>query len=298
MCQPRTFYLLGAGASYGLVPVTQKMRSIIESDYHSVGVYPTTPSPRSPLFKRVIGEISPDEQDIQKILLTHMPPAALDLLAQRALWVPSNGVVPSQYAVFEVVCSPATLCNFNLDGLASLHCGHRHSVIEMHGRIDRPWFERANYRELLEAAVIDEIPIPHLSPKLLPQPEPTDTTSHPNYTRAQQLFHLARAVIILGYSFGQRSDGFDDTQSFEFFVSLMRCHPRPVFVVSLTPHDLAEMLRDRLSSHHVYGISLRWELFSGAVLANADPVQGLRTNWLDKKLEGVIRAYETALDSV
>ena len=298
MRQPRTFYFLGAGASYGLIPVTQEMRRIIESDYHSVGVYQTTPSPCSPLFSRVIGEISPYEQDIRKVFLTHMPPAALDLLAQRALWRPSNGVVPSQYAVFEVVGSPATLCNFNLDGLASLHCGHRHSVIEMHGRIDRPLFERSNYRELLEAAVVYGIRIPHLSPKLLPQPEPVNMTSHPNYARAQSLFHLAPAVIILGYSFGQRSDGFDDTQSFEFFVSLMKRHPRPVFVISPTPHDLAEMLRDRLSSYNVCGISLRWELFSGAVLANVDPIQGLRADQLDRELEGVIREYATALDSI
>lgn len=257
MCQPRTFYLLGAGASYGLVPVTEDMRSIIESEYHSVGVYPTTPLPPSPLFKRVIGEIFPFEQDIQKLILAYMSPAALDLLTQRALWIPNNNVIPPQYAVFEVVGSPATLCNFNLDGLASLHCGHRHSVIEMHGRIDRPWLEHPNYRELRDAAVIYGIQTPHLTPKLLPQPEPADTASHLSYMRAKQLFHFSHTVIILGYSFGQRSDGFDDTQSLEFFVSLMKRYPRPVFVVSPTPHDLAEMLRDKISSHHVYGISLR-----------------------------------------
>lgn len=298
MSQPRTLYLLGAGASYGLVPVTQELRRFIKSDYHSVGIYPVTSSPRSQLFERVIGEIPFEKQDIEEVLLTHMPPAALDLLVQRGLWRPSHGVVPSQYAVFEVVGSPSTLCNFNLDGLASLYCGHRHLIMEMHGRIDHVLFERFDYRELLEAAVIYNEGIPHLSPKLLPQPEPEHMTSHPNYACARNLFPRFRSVIILGYSFGQRSDGLDDKQSFDFFVSLMRLHPRPVFVISSTPQDLAEMLRDKLSSHLVYDIPLRWELFSGAVLANADPVHGLVVDRHDRTLDGVIRAYESAFDSI
>ena len=297
MCQPRTFYVLGAGASYGLIPITQDMRRIIGADFHSVGVYETTPAPHSALFERVIGTICPHERDIRKVLLTHMPPGALDLLAQRALWRPSNGIVPPQYAVFEVVGSPATLCNFNLDGLASTHCGHRHFVLEMHGRIDSLRFERTSYEKLLEATVAYGIRLPHLTPKLMPQPEPENIILQPEYARAKELFRYAPAMIILGYSFGQRNEGFDDQYSFEYFVSLLKFNSRPIFVVSPTPHDLAELLRDRLSSRHVFGISLRWELFSGAVLANAHPVLGLGLHWLAKNIEAVMRSYETALDT-
>lgn len=297
MCQPRTFYVLGAGASYALIPVTQDMRRIIESDFHSVGVYETTPAPHSPLFERVIGTISPHERDIRSVLLTHMPPGALDLLAQRVLWRSSDGVVPPQYAVFDIVGSPATLCNFNLDGLASTHCGHRHFVLEMHGRIDSPRFERTNYEDFLEATVVYGIRLPHLTPKLMPQLEPGNITLQPAYARAKALFRYAPAMIILGYSFGQRNEGFDDKYSFEYVVSLLKFNSCPVFVVSLTPHDLAELLSDRLSSRYVFGISLRWELFSGAVLANVHPIQGLGIHWLAKNIEAVIRAYETALDA-
>lgn len=241
--------------------------------------------------------ISPHEQDIQKVLLTHMPLGALDLLAQRALWRPSCGVIPPQYAVFDVVGSPATLCNFNLDGLASQYCSHRHSVLEMHGRIDRPWFEHASYRDLLEATVVYGIRLPHLTPKLMPQPEPENIALQPLYAHAGRLLRCAPALIILGYSFGQRSEGLDDARSFDFFVSLLKLQPRPVFVVSPTPHDLAELLRDTLSSYNVFGISLRWELFSSVVLANVDPVQGLSMRWLDNNLKAIMRAYVTVLDS-
>lgn len=297
MCQSRTFYILGAGASYGLIPVTKDMRRIIEADFHSVGVYPIAPAPHSQLFERVFGVIPKYEQDIRKILLAHMPPGALDLLAQRSLWRPSDGVVPPQYGVFDVVGSLATLCNFNLDGLASVYCSHRHHVLEMHGRIDSLRFERINYDELLEATVVYGTRLPHLTPKLMPQVEPEAITLQPVYAQARKLFRYAQAIIILGYSFGQRNDGFDDKYSFEYVASLLRCNPCPVFVVSPTPHDLAGLLRDVLSWHHVFGLTLRWELFSGAVLANVNPIQGMGTEWLNTNLDRVIRSYETALDA-
>ena len=46
MSQPHTFYVLGAGASYGLIPVTKGLRRVIEAEYHSVGVYQTAPTYR------------------------------------------------------------------------------------------------------------------------------------------------------------------------------------------------------------------------------------------------------------
>lgn len=298
MCQRRTFYILGAGASYGLVPVTQQMRRSVEADYHSVGVYPTVPAARSELFERVIGPIAEYESDISRILLTHIPKAALDLAAQKAIWRPSNGLVPPQYAVFDVVGSPATLCNFNLDGLASNYCGQRHIVLEMHGRIDTRIFELLDYKELLEAAVVYDTQIPHLTPKLMPQVEPESIVRQPEYERASALLCKAPAVVILGYSFGQRSDGLDDRYSFEYFTAILKRTPRPVFVVSPTPRDLAEMLRDTLTANCVFDVPLRWELFSGALLSNVDPVKGMSAQWLRSKLDDVFRSYDIALDAL
>jgi hypothetical protein len=298
MAQPRTFYVLGAGASYGLIPVTKSLRQIIKAEYHSVGVYPVTRASSSPLFERVIGEIAPYEDDLQEILLTHMPEEALDFLAQRALWRPSSDVNPPQYAVFEFVPASATFFNFNLDGLASLHCSHRHIVLEPHGRIDVPWLEHEGYQDLLEGTVVYEVRVPHLAPKLLPGPEPEDITRGPSYTEAQKLFRHAQAMIILGYSFGQRSTIFDDKQSFEFLAALLKSHPRPVLVISTTPAELTERLRDRLSTYNVHSISLRWELFSGLLLASIDPAEGISPHWCAKRLRSLAYAYERGLDAM
>ena len=40
MAQSRTFYVLGAGASYGLVPMAAQLRSVVERDYREFGAYP------------------------------------------------------------------------------------------------------------------------------------------------------------------------------------------------------------------------------------------------------------------
>lgn len=298
MSQPHTFYVLGAGASYGLIPVTKGLRRAIEAEYHSVGVYQIAPYKSSPLFERLIGPISPHEQDLREVLLTHMPPSALNLLAQRALWRPRSDVAPPQYAVFDLVPSLATLFNFNLDGLASLHCGQRHIVLEPHGRIDQTWLEREDYRKLLEATVVYEVRIPHLTPKLLPAPEPHDIALGPTYIRARWLLHRARAMIILGYSFGQTNGVFDDAQSFEFIVTLLKQHPCPILVLSPTPDELAARLRDRLSTYNVHGISTRWEVLARLFLASTKLPEGIGLRWCHKRLVNLVRAYGRALDAL
>lgn len=268
MSRQQTFYVLGAGASYGLIPVTAELRRKIESEYHSVGVYSVARFPQSPLFERVIGDVSHADHDPRRKLLEHMPPGALDLLVQKALWRPKSGVIPPQYAVFEFVPAPATFFNFNLDGLASLHCAHRHIVLEPHGRIDDYWLDRGRYREFLEATVLYEIQIPHHNFKLLPAPETHEIVSRTTYARAVVRYQMSSVMVILGYSFGQRNNTLDDAYSFEFLVSLLRQNPRPVLVVSPTPLELAERLRDALKTYNVYGIPLRWEFFSGLLLAS------------------------------
>jgi hypothetical protein len=246
----------------------------------------------------VIGKISGHEDDLQELLLTHMPHEALDLLAQRALWRPSSDVIPPQYGVFEFVPAPAAFFNFNLDGLASRHCSHRHIVLEPHGRIDLPWLEHEDYRELLEGTVVYGVRVPHITPKLLPSPERDDITLSRAYEAAQKLFRHAGAMIILGYSFGQREAAFDDIRSFEFLATLLKIHPCPVLIISIAPAELAERLRDRLSTNNVYGIALRWELFSGLLLASINPAEGITPYWCATRVRRLAYAYERGLDAM
>jgi len=137
------------------------------------------------------------------------------------------------------VGTPSTLFTFNLDGLANIFCGERHEVLEPHGAIDRALFQdEARYREFLDGTAAYDVRIPQLTAKVLPAPEDWDVLLGQPYRRARRLLPLARAVIIIGYSFGDRSGILDDAVSFEFFVSRLRLQPRPVFILSAAPHDL------------------------------------------------------------
>lgn len=296
MSQPRTFYVLGAGASYGLIPITRELRRIIEAEYLSVGVFPFELAPPSLLFERLIGNISPYGNDLRTAILARMPPGALDLMAQRALWSPKSDVVPPQYAVFDII-PPATLFNFNLDGLAAEYCAHRHIVLEPHGRIDVPWLAHGVYHELLEATVVYGARIPHITAKLLPAPEPEGIVQGSIYVRARELIRHARVVVFIGYSFGQRDATFDDAESLRFFGTQLREQACPVLVVSPTPNELVEHLRDRLSTYNVHGIALRWELLSGLLMVSANHMAGISASWSDGQLQELTREYQRALDT-
>ena len=191
MSLPRTFYVLGAGASYGLIPTTQQMRAVIQKEYDAFGIYPAERSTRSALHDRMIGrprrEPTGFDEMLSEIVLRNIPPGALEFYVQRALWLPAEAIVPPNYAVFDVVGSPATLFSFNIDGLAFRFCRHNHTVLEPHGRIDRVWFENDKYEFWREATTAFDVTLPHIIPKLLPSPEPPDITQKLAYEEARRL---------------------------------------------------------------------------------------------------------------
>lgn len=251
------------------------------------------PSPVSPLFERVIGQILPPH-DLKTRLLGNIALGALDLLVQRALWRPVDKVVPPQYAVFDMVGRPATIFNFNLDKLASIYCGHIHIVLTPHGSYDQLWIEGANYEEARESTTIYGIVLPHLTPKLLPSPEPAYITQRPAYKIARGLFKFAPAMLMIGYSFARYANAFDDYESLEYFVELLKRHPKPVFVLSPYPEELVDILQQRLSSYNVYGFPLRWEVFSRFLTTSFTSQWEFQGSWCNEQLRAFVYLYKCA----
>jgi hypothetical protein len=293
MSQARTFYVIGSGASFGLVPMTPQLRSFVATEYDRIGIYPAVPTARSALFHRVIGCPT-----VETSLLPNIAPGTLDILVQSGLlWKPANRIVPPQYAVFDVVGRPSTIFSFNLDGLASAYCNGRHKVLEPHGTIDRIWLDAPDYRELLYGTAAYGLQLPHITPKLLPAPEPTRITQGVAYQRAPKLFVQAPALVLVGYSFGRWQDTFDDAESFEYFVDLLRWRPRPTLILSPSPAELADLLQQRLSRRDVYPLAVHWEIFSSALLGIADPQRRIAPIWFDRQLNEFNRAYSRDLDA-
>lgn len=295
MSQPRTFYVLGAGVSSGLVPLTREIRAVIAEEYHSVGAYPTTAATNSPLRERLLGKPTFDE-NFRDWFLCNMPIGTLELLAQRALFTPNEQIVPPQYAVFDLIRRPATLFNFNLDGLAHSFCRNQHFVFQPHGRIDRLWFDE-QYEEWLEATVLYNLRLPFVVPKLLPSPEPSCITETRPYIAARKLFRAAPSVVIVGYSFGRNRDGrLDDAESWEYVVDLLKMAPRPTYVLSPHPEELADLLRQRLSSRQVFGIAVRWEALAPLLMTASEPGRCIPSRWSDEQLARFMYSYSQSED--
>lgn len=265
MSRRRNFYILGAGTSYGLVPTTRLLRDGVARMYRGIGVFPDENQSKTPLFQRVIAPYK--RYDFEESLLGTLSYQMLQALAQKLLYVPSVKPIPSQYAVFEVVPSPATIFNFNLDGLASVYLKNRHIVLTPHGTIDRDLVSNPIYKELLKD-IAWGIEIPLSNPDVFIEPEPQSITNSLPYQHAMKLFPTSSAVILIGYSFARFHYSRDDFESFEFFSDLLRRYPKPTFIVDPFPDEVSELLSERTKSRSILPIPAKWEPLASAIHAS------------------------------
>ncbi len=291
---PGGFYILGAGASAGLVPFTAGLRAGVRRDFAAIGGYPAERAPRTPLFERVVGSYRLREWHGAEMALQHIPPAALDLAVQRQLTRPISTSIPPQYAFLRDIPAPSSFFSFNLDGLAGAYLSGRHHVIEPHGAIDRELTESPHYWDFLEWAT-DLEPL-RMRRKLLPGPEPSWVADTVPYVRSRERLRATSGVALIGYSFGRHDTGLDDAESFEYVVEHLAATFCPVFVVSPEPFELADRIQERLRFRRVMPVSLYWDLF--AVAASAVSTRdGRPHSWLaGRGLSVIERAYLRQLD--
>ena len=212
---------------------------------------------------------------------------------QRELFIPFGGIHHSQYSIFSVVGSPATIFNFNLDGLAARYCARRHIVLEPHGTIDRFYFEDPDrYRYALESVTAYDVTLPTYRSKVLPSPELSGTVETAPYRRARSLFSQAPGVVIVGYSFANMNGVPDDAESWEYFVDLLKRHPKPVFVLDPFPHRIAELLCQAAHAHRAIGLEVRWEEFATVLISSAGPGKRLRANFTETEIRQILYRYD------
>jgi hypothetical protein len=219
----------------------------------------------------------------------------LDYEYQRQLWYPFRRIVPPQYAIFDVAGRPATIFSFNLDGLAKRYChGQGIEVLEPHGSIDPEYQELDNQDDLI-ISISGGVALPPLRDRHPLGPEPVGFTKNEAYEKAYARFIQSTSLVVVGYSFGKSLDSFDDAQSFEFFMDLLKSHPRPAFVLSPDPSEIVDLFQQRLRSKDVYGLPIRWEAFAAALLAEflTDQRRPFRG---EDGLKRFQRAYGRALD--
>jgi len=209
------FYVLGAGVSAGIIPLTNEIRDKVIPDFLSRGSYSPDIHDHDETYKRIIGENRKYDDPLIEEIVGKMPPAFLQAATVTHLVPLAVRAVPSQYAIFSFACSPSTFFSMNLDGLARRFCTG-HVVLEPHGTIPISLVRSEAWQEIRNGSVDYDIDLPDFGDALLPQSEPRNITSRTAYDRAIKLFPLARYLVMIGYSFGKFKNSIMITRRLNF----------------------------------------------------------------------------------
>lgn len=161
---------------------------------------------------------------------------------------------------------PATLMNYNLDGLATEYCSDIHRVLTPHGIIPKEYggpdiarfltsardYDLHLGRDGLVMSVRESYSDPHLADCL-----------HRMVTCSPQF------IAIIGYTFGRNDRGHDDCVSLDFFKDAFRWYPGNVYIMEPWPEQLREMLADGIESNNVFGIPCYWNILAHAFIRAA-----------------------------
>lgn len=267
-------YFLGAGASFPLVPMADKLGELVLQQMLALGHYPTTPVPLDLVAERIVGkpkqrlrQVDPLRDDLllRAELAERISPSAVKAAAIGLLHRGKPDRCP-QYEVFQLSTYPATFINFNNDGLADAFCT-RHVVLNMHGTSLDPELRQAVgwNRMVVGLQTFPELYVPTVPGLLLPQPEPCDIANTAPYVGASRRIAHAKRIALIGYSFG----GMDDQEAYRLLTRTVVRTRVPVIVVGPDVGDLVTRLREDTLGASVIGLVARWYALAEAIIASS-----------------------------
>lgn len=260
-CARNSFFVLGAGVSSPLVPMTAGLSEVVVADFTDAGVFSTTPIEPDDLITRVIQKPPVWKNPMLYELLLRLPPNFVRASILHHL-APNSNAIPPQYSVFMLARAPATIFNMNTDGLAREFC-RDHLVLEPHGSgPTRKVLDELNWNNMLYSyAMYPELRPLSLPGLVFPGPEPQYVTKQDCYVVASARIKLAKHAAIIGYSFG----GYDDSHTYDFLVERLRRYRPKVTIASPKPWDLVERLSEGVKSDRVFGVDAFWKPLAEAI---------------------------------
>jgi hypothetical protein len=279
----RSLHIIGAGASVGLAPLGTKFWKASPIDYlRNFRPFPVAVPAHSLLVQRMVDasrgltlsdifpewEIRPGTQEppyweILQRIPDYRARLHVKYLLSKAHF---DGQQCDNYRVFRHFY-PSLISNYNHDGLAAVFCGRQHHVFAMHGTTERHYGspEIAKLVDLIENTDLQDEP----DGLIMGIPEPLADAMLRQRLK-EQLKIVAgfspQVISIIGYSFAQNGDGFDDSISLECFLRTRRDFPGAVYVVQPDPYVLREMIADGIKSNNVLGVSARWNVLAHAYM--------------------------------
>ena len=275
-------FVVGAGASAGLSPLGRDFWRESPLDYlRDLGSFPAIETPRSPLTQRMIDHsaieiedifpggvsgLSADEYPFREIL-KRLPDGFArgnlkHVLARARYLARTEGTATDNYRVFRTFHA-SIIADYNHDGLAQEFCGAMHAVVEMHGTI-HPAYGSPEFGARISRLREFDTALP---PDDLVMGLPESWTDARLYRRLSWVMNKApQHVAIIGYSFAQMGNGYDDAVTLACFVQRFKHYPGAILVVSPDPTQLYEMLSDALEIKTVYPIKRYWNVLAHAYL--------------------------------
>lgn len=268
-----TFYILGAGASYPLVPLIAKIASKILAYAERFPGFPADLGVKNNVtFQRILSDDALPWSRIRSpaealVKTGHFTTSTFDGLWRRLLAPTPLPESAAQYEVFRLARPRSILFTLNVDGIGTRYCGGRLWVIEAHGS-DRADVLHSKWAEELIDTNMHDLGLWCFPNGAIPiGPEPVGIACTAPYQRAKGLFRRTEFVVLIGYSFGRRKDGgIDDHETFGFFVDLLRKYPKPLLVVDKEPALIAGELQEAASLPTVYAIQAEWNQLAQAIL--------------------------------
>jgi hypothetical protein len=266
----RSCFVLGAGASWPLVPIGTQFANKIRERALLMPSYPVYQFDRDILATRMLrsnSELAPfrDEQtQFNEELLWHVSPSAVRAALTAYLCPAAHRYVPPQYGVFNRAKRSLDLVNFNTDGLARKYCP-QHRVINVHGtgftdedrhRIDMEWWINIHQE-------YPDMPFIGVRDMYLPVPEVPDLAHSAAYKAVDEVLTRCRNLAIVGYSFGRG----DDSLAYARILRVLQQSETSAVVLSPDSRDLVEQMRDQSKNKSVVALPLRWDLMAAAIMA-------------------------------
>lgn len=266
LCDPGNLFILGAGASSEFMPPGNAfLRNIGTLWIKGEGFSPR--SSISKISKRLL-QSRCFQDGLDAALIGLIPDRGAEWIVSYLL-SPSTKVKPYlSYEVFKRLARPFTIANYNHDALARLSLGglSETRILEPHGSTYPGLKELFDEVEIQEYADMD-IPAPNADNFIMLKPEPSKFAHSPFFNLLDRTRSRVQNVIFIGYSFSLQQDGIrDDAVSYDYFTDYLQ--GKRTFVVMPEPHKLVEELSGELNTRDVYGIPLRWDLFSQTVFSS------------------------------
>lgn len=274
LSRPGLCLVLGAGASYGVIPMSiDQIATIAREIIDAGGDYTRLPGtyldqlehPGVRFLTDILRRTSRDNWD-NRLAQFLSPGQATVVLG--AVFTPRRPVPRALTRIYGVLESrDGAIITYNYDRITDDQSGFR--VIAPHGQRAKLFADPRAYAEAIRAAWEFHLAPP--SDMWLPEPETEKIRARFEYRQAVQAWRHAAAIVFIGYGFGSGADAF----SFEDFGQHASQTAR-IHVLNPSPDNadltrqVADACRGRRTGFRVYAQPYRWREFGEGVLEFLD----------------------------